>query len=43
MFFVVLPIFLALCSDNGASVWIAPPEMDSPGAGVGNGVGVGAA
>ena len=28
---------------NSASVWLAPPEMDSPGAGVGNGVGVGAA
>ena len=25
------------------SVWLAPPEMDSPGASVGNGVGVGAA
>ena len=27
---------------NGTSVWIAPPEMDGPGAGVGNGVGLGA-
>ena len=30
-------------SRNSASVWLAPPEMDSPGAGIGNGVGVGAA
>ena len=28
---------------NGASVWIAPLEMDSPGAGVENVVGVSAA
>ena len=28
---------------NGASEWIAPPEMDGPGTGVGIGVGVGAA
>ena len=30
-------------TSNGTSVWLAPPEMDSPGAGVGNGVRVGAA
>ena len=34
--------FSALAA-NSASVWLAPPEMDSPGAGVDNGVGVGAA
>ncbi len=28
---------------NGTSVWLSPLEMDGPGTGVGNGVGVSAA
>ena len=38
-----LPIESSSIEDNGASEWLSPLEMDGPGTGVGNGVGVSAA